>query len=192
MVELIRYQSVEPVPVDAARHHVIHQPRQITGQRQCRCRPADHQRRRDRRLGPSRDEPGKRQPAVEFAEFRGNVERRSASKLFGLVRKRQFVFVDVAERDDARQHHRIGPQFIKEDITRHAKRAPGRQIERYPCELGRLAPRLKAFDQPAVDQRSNDAAQERHGQGNAEDAHGLFLIRGSGANIEAVIIRESG
>ena len=93
----------------AARHHVVHQPRQITGQRQCRCRSADHQRCRDWGLGPSRDEPGERQPAVEFAEFRGNVERRGASELFGLVRKRQFVFVDVAERDDARQHHRIGP-----------------------------------------------------------------------------------
>ena len=108
LVELIRHQSIEPFPVDAARHHVVHQPRQITGQRQCRCRSADHQRCRDWGLGPSRDEPGERQPAVEFAEFRGNVERRGASELFGLVRKRQFVFVDVAERDDARQHHRVG------------------------------------------------------------------------------------
>src|SRR4029077_9815968 len=100
-------------------------------------------------------------------------ERRRATELLGFIGKRQLVFVDVAERDDTRQHHRVGLELIEEDLSPPTKRAAGRQIKRCPRQIGRLPARLKPLDQPAVDQRGDDAAQERHGQGNAEDAPGL-------------------
>ena len=108
-VQLIRNQAVQRFPADAPGDHVVHQARQIGSQCKRRCRAADDQRRRYRTLGPRRDQPRQREPAVEFAELRRNVQRRHAAVWLGLFRERQFVFVDVAERDDARQHHRIGP-----------------------------------------------------------------------------------
>ena len=79
-VELVGHQPVERVPVDAARHHVVHQPRQIAGQRQRRSRAADHQRRRHRAFRPGRDQMRQHQPALQFAEPRRNVERRDTAR----------------------------------------------------------------------------------------------------------------
>ena len=114
---------------------------------------------------------GERQPALEFAELRRDVERRDAA-IFGLFREGEFVLVDIAERDDARQDRRIGLQHIEKDLARQPPRAPGRQIERRLRQPLRLRARLESVDQPAVDQRGDDGAQQRHGDGNAEDAHG--------------------
>ena len=186
LVELVRHQPVERLPGDAARHHVVHQPRQIAGQRQRRGRAADHQRRRHRALRPGRDQVRQRQPALQFAEPRRNVERRRAAELFGAFGKRQFVLVDVAERDDARQDRGVRLQLVEKDFARQPPGAPGRQIERRSREIQRVAARLESIDQPAVDQRGDDGAQERHGDGNAENAHGLPDSR-SGANIGSVI-----
>ena len=66
-VELVRHQFVERFPRDAARDHVVHQPRQVTGQRQRRCRAADDERRRNRTFRPRRDQVRQRQAAFEFA-----------------------------------------------------------------------------------------------------------------------------
>ncbi len=52
VVERIRHQPVERAPFDLADHHVVHQPRQIVGQRQRRGRPAGHQRRLRRIVRP--------------------------------------------------------------------------------------------------------------------------------------------
>ena len=172
-VELVGHQFVERFPGDAARHHVVHQPRQIAGQRQCRGRAADHERRRHRAFRPCRDQMRQRQAALQFAEPWRNVERRHAAELFGAFRKRQLVLVDVAERHDARQDRRVRLQLIEKDLPRQPSCAPGRQIERRRCEIERVAARLESLDQPAVDQRRDDGAQERHGDGNAENAHGL-------------------
>ena len=60
--------------------------------------------------------------------------------------------------------------------------APGRQIERRLRQRSGICARLESIDQPAIDQRGDDGAQERHGDGNAENAHGL-PDSGSGANI---------
>jgi hypothetical protein len=121
----------------------------------------------------ARDQPCQREPAVEFAEIRRNVQRRHAAVWPGLFGERQFVFIDVAERDDARQHHRVGLQLIEEDFPRHASGAPGRQIERRLRQGSGVRAGLKSIDQPAIDQRGNDATQKRHRYWNAENAHGL-------------------
>ena len=89
LVELIRHQPVKRLPRDAARHHVIHQPRQVTGQCQGEHRAADHQGRRHRALRPCRDQFRQSQPALEFAELGRNVERRGAAILFGFLRERR-------------------------------------------------------------------------------------------------------
>ena len=172
-VELVGHQFVERFPGDAARHHVVHQPRQIAGQRQRRRRPTDHERRRYRAFRPCRNQMRQCQAALQFAEPWRNVERRHAAELFGAFRKRQFVLVDVAERHDARQDRRVRLQFIEKDFPRQPPGAPCRQIERRAREIERIPPRLESLDQPAVDQRRDDGAQERHGYGNAENAHGL-------------------
>ncbi len=130
LVQLIRHQPVKRVPADAAGHHVVHQAREIARQCKGRCRAADDKRRRDGAPCPGRDEFCQRQPALEIAKLGRNVQRRRSAVLLGLFRERQFVFVDVAERDDARQHHRVGLQLIEKDFPRHASGAPGRQIER--------------------------------------------------------------
>ncbi len=159
-VELIRHQPVERFPADAPRHHVVHQPRQIGRQRQRRGRPADHKRRRYRTLGPCRDQFCQRKPALELGKFWRNLQRRRAAKLLGLLGKGQLVFIDVAERDNARQHHRIGSQLVEKDFPRHASGAPGRQIERRLRQFFRVPAGRKTIDQPAVDQRGDDRAQE--------------------------------
>jgi hypothetical protein len=80
---------------------------------------------------------------------------------FRLFIEGQFVFVDVAERDDARQQNRVGVQFVEKDFPRHASGAAGRQIERGLCEPFRIRAGLKTLHEPAIDQRRDDAAQER-------------------------------
>ena len=182
LIELIGDQFVERVPVDAARDHVVHQPRQVAGELQRRCRAADHQRRRDRAFRPGRNQPRQRQPALELAESWRNFERRCAAILFRLFREAEFVLVDIAERDDARQYRGIRAQYVEKDFARQPPGAPGRQIERRVRKPGRILARLESIDQPALDQSGDDGAQERYGDGNAENTHGQ-PDSGSGGNI---------
>ena len=82
LVEMVRHQSVERLPADAARHHVVHQPREVAGQRQRRGRTADHQRRQHRALGPGRDQTAPASAGVRVrrasAECRGRRAARAA------------------------------------------------------------------------------------------------------------------
>ncbi len=181
-IELVGHEPVERVPRNAAGHHVVHQPREVAGQCQSGGRTADHERRQHRSLGPGRDKPGKREAAIKLPESWRNIERLRCAENVGFVGEYQLVLVDVAERDDARQDHRIRLQLVKEQLARQPHRAPRRQIERGVGETRRIAAGFKSFDQPAVDQRGDDAAQERHGDGNTENAHGLPDSR-SAANI---------
>ncbi len=81
--------------------------------------------------------------------------------MFGLLREGQFVFVDVAERDNARQHHGISVENFEKDFPRHASGTPGRQIERRLRQFFRMRAGFKAIDQSAIDQGCDDGAQER-------------------------------
>jgi hypothetical protein len=172
-VELVRHQAVERFPGDATGDHVVHQPRQIAGQRQRRCRAADHQRRQHRAFRPRRYQMSQRQPAFEFAEPWRKVQRRDAAEWLGAFGERQFVFVDIAKRDNARQDGCARIQFVEKDFPRQPAGASGRQVQRRPREVQGILACLKSLHQPAVDQRSNHGAQERRGNGNAENAHGL-------------------
>ena len=83
-VELIRHQPVQRVPADAAGDHVVHQARQVAGQRQRRGRPADHLRRQHRTFRPRRDEIGKRRAGDRarraLAGYRAAPSRRTAHR----------------------------------------------------------------------------------------------------------------
>ena len=126
---------------------------------------------------------------------RASVNRRSSSPSRGGISsgaappycsassaKAEFVLVDIAERDDARQYRGIRAQYVEKDFARQPPGAPGRQIERRVRKLGRILARLESIDQPALDQSGDDGAQERYGDGNAENTHGQ-PDSGSGGNI---------
>ncbi|MGY3694159.1 hypothetical protein ACVIGA_004239 [Bradyrhizobium sp. USDA 3240] len=113
------------------------------------------------------------QPALEFAEPWWNLQRRSAADIVALVGEGKLVLIDLAERDDARQHRGVGIEHIEEDLARQPSGAAGRQVERGAGELCGIVACLESRDQPAIDQRRNHGAQERRGDGNAENAHGL-------------------
>jgi hypothetical protein len=172
-VELIRHQGVKRVPPDPPCDHVIHQARQIACQRQRRCRPADHKRRRDRAFRPDRHQPRQRQPALELAKLRRNVERNCSTQRIGFFREGQFVLVDIAERDDARQQYSSRVQLVEKDLAHQSSGAAGRQIKCGFRQSLRMRPGREIPDQPAIDQRGDDGAQERHGCWNTKYAHGL-------------------
>ncbi len=161
-VEHVGHEAVERAPVDAARHHVVDQAREVAGQRQRRGGAADHQRGQHRALGPGGDELRQRQPPFELAEPRRNVERRCAGELLALVGESELVLVDVAERDDARQDHRIGGHLVEKDLAHDAHGAPCRQVQRGIRKPRRFLARLESVDQPAVEQARDDRAQERN------------------------------
>ena len=160
-VEQIRHQPVQRVPPDAAGDHVVHQPREVAGQRKGRCGSADDQRRGNRTLCPQRHQSCQREPAVQFPKPRWNVERGHSAVGLGLFRKRQLVLVDVAERDDTGQQHGVGAEFIEKHFPHHAPGTAGRKVERRLRQSFRMRAGLKAIDQPAIDQRGDDGAQER-------------------------------
>ena len=173
LIEGIRHQPIQRLPSHAARDHVVHQPREIAGQRQRRSRTADHERRRTRALRPRRHQPRKRQPALQFAKSGRQLQRGGSATGILFLGENQFVFVDVAERHDARQQHGLCAELFEKDFPHQPSGTAGGKIERGFGQPFRLRACRKALDQPAVDQRRDNGAQERHGRGNVEDAHGL-------------------
>ena len=176
LIERIRHQPIQRVPVDAARRHVIHQPRQIVCQRQRRGGSANDKRRlrrvaRLQLFGPCGDQLRQQQAAVNSLQRGRRIERGEVGAGGGL-REFEFVLVDVAERHDTRQQHGVGAQNIEKDFPRHAPGAPGRQIERRLRQPLRMRTRVEAIDQPAIDQRGDDRAQKWRRCWNVENAHG--------------------
>src|SRR5207237_9984221 len=100
------------------------------------------------------------------------TRRYSPAVSLGLTHERQFVFVDIAERNDARQHECVSLQLIEKDFPRHPSGAPGRQIERRLRQAFRMRAGLKAIDQSAIDQRGDDGPQEWRRYWNDENTHG--------------------
>ena len=172
-VELVRHESVERGPVDAARHHVVDQPRQ--GRPPTRAsRPAPPT--------TSGEAPGDlAQPATN----RASASRRSSSPSFGGMssgamppgsESSEKASSSSSMSPSATMRGRIDgvrAEHVKEDAVRQAPRAPGRQIKGRLRQPFRLRARLETLHEPAIDQRRNDGAQERHGDGNTENAHGL-------------------
>ncbi len=111
-VERFGHEPVEPVPRHAARGHVVHQPREIVGERERRGGVVGDERRLAARIGrnlrgPSEHEPRQQQAPFEPAE-------------------RRLVLVDVADGDDARQDRRALLGDLEEVIARQPAGAPRR------------------------------------------------------------------
>ncbi len=177
LVERIGYQPVKRAPFDPTGDHVVHQTRQIVGQRQRRCRTADHKRglrgiARPDLLRPCRDQLRQQQAALQ-ALHRWRRFQRAQPRFGSGLCECQLVFIDIAECDDARQQHGVGFQLVEKDFPRHAPGAAGRQIESCLRQFFRVCAGLEAFDQPAIDQRADNGAQERRRDWNAENTHGL-------------------
>ena len=101
-------ETVEPVPRHLPRHHVVHQPGEFAGEQQRRRRAVGDQREfavdaHLRAGGPFQDQLRQQDLAFESADRLRQIERAArglADRGFG---EGQFVFVDVADRHDARQ-----------------------------------------------------------------------------------------
>jgi hypothetical protein len=104
---------------------------------------------------------GQRQSVVELAEPWRDIKQPRPAEIFTVPGKRQLVFVNVAECDDAGQQHGLRAEHIEKDFPYHALRAPGREIERCLRQSFRMRAGLETIDQPALDQRGDDGAQER-------------------------------
>ena len=134
VVELVRHQPVELVPRHLPRRHVVHQPREIVGERQRGGRRVRDQRRAARRRASPARRPssaiscGEQQPPLEAAERRRHVER-ARSRRSRLRRRRSRPrrcrrAATMRGRIAARLEH------VEESVARQPAGAPRRQIER--------------------------------------------------------------
>ena len=108
-VELVRHQAVELFPVHLPRGHVVHQPGEIVGERRAR-RPAcwrsaasPSRGAHRRRIRPFHDQLREQKPAFERLRSRAAVPVRLRRAPGGGFCEDDLVFVEIAERDDARQ-----------------------------------------------------------------------------------------
>ena len=88
------------------------------------------------------------------------------------------VFVEIAERDDARQDGGVGFEFVEEHLARQPAGAPGRQIERGAGELKRIARGRKAGDEFARAQGVDQHRQKRRRGGDVEDVGRSWVAAG--------------
>src|SRR6185437_15266012 len=80
------------------------------------------------RRRPFQDQSGERDIAMETAERVFDVETGGVAG--GEVGEADFVFIDVAQWDDARQDRRVVFVCVEEDVAGQPAGAPRRQVER--------------------------------------------------------------
>ena len=171
LVEAIRHQLVELLPRHLARRQVVHQAREIVGERKCSGRPGDDQRSvsfaaQRRGLRPAGHQLGEQQPPLEPVDRRRQVEH-GLLRHRGL-RERDLVLVDIAERHDARQDRGPAARDVEEPVAHEAAGAPGRQVEGGGRKREWIARRRKT--ERAVDQRADERRHERRRGRDGEDA----------------------
>jgi hypothetical protein len=176
-VERFGHEPVEPVPRHAARGHVVHQPREIVGERERRGGVVGDERRLAARIGrnlrgPFEHELRQLQAPFEPAERRRQRQRVGGERAGRRLREGDLVLVDVADGDDARQDRRALLGGVEEEIARQPAGAPRRQIERGVRERERIAPSWKARHQRSVDERADQRRHERRRSRDGEDAGG--------------------
>ena len=172
-VERVRHEFIEPVPRHLPRHHVVHQPRQIVGERERGGGRVRDQRRAGcgahvRRGAHLRTSSASSIAPLEPIERVGQRERIGGEFAGRHAGERDLVLVDIADRDDARQDRGVALEQVKEAVAHQPARAPGRQIERRVRESERFMARRKALDQPARRQRVEQRRHERHRCRNGE------------------------
>ena len=146
-VVFARHQAVELRPIDLARRYVVHQPRQILRELKGGDRIIGDQRRRAAHargncVDPFQDQRGERHRALQAADRVGQRQRCLANGGFG---EGDFVLVEIAERDDARQKRCV--RALEKFGARQKAGAPGRQIKRGAGKFERIGRGREAFDQ---------------------------------------------
>ena len=173
LVEMVGHQGVEALPRHLAGDHVVHQPRQIVGERERRRRMPNDQRRLARArlqpLGPGVDEARQQKTPLQPAQRRRQVEGIAGGGPGRHVGEDQFVLVDVADRHDARQHRGVDPRHVEKGIAGEPAGPPRRQEDGGARQGERVGCR-QAFDQAAVPKRADQCRQERHRRRNGEHA----------------------
>ena len=81
-------------------------------------------------LGPLRDQLRQQEPPFERRDGGRQLERFIGKLAGGGFGKGNLVFVQIAERDDARQDGGVAFQLVEEGIAGETAGAPRRQIER--------------------------------------------------------------
>src|SRR6266508_3984883 len=122
-VERLGRQPVELLPRHAARRHIIHEPREIVGERERGGGIGGDERRlaallRRQTLRPFEHELRQQQAPFEPAECRRQLERVAGQGPGCRLRKYDLILVDVAEGDDARQDRRVSLGHVEEDVAR--------------------------------------------------------------------------
>ena len=172
-VERLGHEPVERAPVDAARRHVVHQPREIVGKRQRRGRAADNQRRLRRLTGfqllrpcidKLRERQAARKPSSAGGISSGGEPRGSPAQK------------PVRPRRCRRARRCAAGSRRRYPVHRERYRAPcgrrgGSAGRAWPRQVVRARARLESLDQSAVDQRGDDGTQKRRGCGDVADAH---------------------
>ena len=107
-VQIVRHQVVERIPRHLPRDHVIHQPREIVGERESCGRTMGDQRSaafapHALRAGPSEHQLGEQDPSLESAQCLRQFQCIGRSRPGGALGEQDLVFVDVSQCDDARQ-----------------------------------------------------------------------------------------
>ncbi len=172
-IERLGNEPVEPVPGHAAHGHVVDQAGEIVGERARRGRRLRHERHALRApyLGCAR--PGANKLRQQQAALRSAERRRQSERIGGDVAGRhfgkdEFVFVDVANGDNARQDRRVDIERVEKSVARQPAGAPGRQIKRDRGQRERIlgAPEAELAGHHRFDQRR----QKRRRRRNGEDA----------------------
>ncbi len=174
-IERVRHQLVELVPRHAAHGHVVDQARQIVGQRARRRRRLRHQWNaavgaNQGRLRPFADEPRQQQAPFEPAERWRQRERIGRDRAGRRLGERDFILVDIADGDDARQDGGVVLQNAEEGVAGEPAGAPRRQIKRDSGERQRIVGEPKA--EPAAGQGGYQRRQKRRRRRNREHAWG--------------------
>ena len=99
--------------------------------------------------GPAKAVPPKERILDAFLEL-------AAERDFGAI-----GLIDIAERDNARQHDSVGVEHVEEYFARKTARAPRRQVERNIGESFGSDARGKSVDKAAVDKGFDHRMQKR-------------------------------
>ena len=129
-IEIARHQAVELAPRHLARGHVVHQAGEVVGKTERGGRRVGDQRgavgaAHGRRIRPFQDQFGQQQPPLERRDRRRQRQRGFGQFAGGGFGEGDFVFVQIAERDDARQDGGVALEFVEEHRRARAGRRAG-------------------------------------------------------------------
>ena len=173
LVEFARHECRRAGPSHLPRRHVVHQPREIVGERERRGRAVG-----DQRLPASGAQAG-RARSISGRAAASSMRRSSPPSASGIRAHRPPLAACRRRRARPRRCRRAARcaagsaasvlSTVEERVAREPAGAPRRQVQRRVGERERIVP-AGTRDQPSVAQRADQRRQKRRGCGNGEDA----------------------